>query len=214
MEGSIGLPAPSALSRPGARLATIERTDDAGFPATSARLPPPDPSSKPLLSRSRCGVGNGRKEGGQVAARIRIFVSFDLEHDRDLYALMLDEAALPNSGFEVSGHSEIRSAMDHSSEVARRGIEEADGVIFICGEHTEGALPMGNELRLAQEGQTPYLLLWGRREIMCTKPIGAKPAEGMYSWTSEIMKTQLEVMLRTSRREPKPTVASAAAAKG
>jgi hypothetical protein len=141
--------------------------------------------------------------------KIHVFVSFDLEHDADLYAEMVEEAALPGSGFEVSGRSEVRSAMDHWSEVARRGIREADQVIFICGEHTGGALAMGNELRMAQEEETPYLLLWGRREIMCTKPMGAKPAEGMYSWTSEILRTQMDVMLRSSRREAKSAAAKA-----
>jgi hypothetical protein len=138
--------------------------------------------------------------------KIRVFVSFDPEHDGDLYAQMLDEAALPNSGFQISAHSEIRAAADHASEVARRGIEEADQVFFICGEHTGEALPMAHELRMAQERETPYLLLWGRREIMCTKPMGAKPAEAMYSWTSEIIKTQMDVMLRASKREAKPAV--------
>jgi len=141
--------------------------------------------------------------------KIRVFVSFDLEHDGDLYALMLDEAALPNSGFEVLGRSEIRAPMDHWSEVARRGIREADQVIFICGERTGEALAMGSELLMAQEEETPYLLVWGRREAMCTKPRGAKPAEGMYSWTTEILKTQMEVILRSSRREVKPSLAAA-----
>jgi hypothetical protein len=141
--------------------------------------------------------------------KISVFVSFDLEHDADLYALMLDEAARPGSGFEVSGRSQVRSAMDHASEVARRGIREADQVIFICGEHTDGALAMGNELLMAQEEETPYLLLWGRRGTMCTKPRGAKPAEGMYSWTTEILKTQMDVTLRSSRREAKPALAPA-----
>jgi len=46
------------------------------------------------------------------------------------------------------------------------------------------------------------VLLWGRRATMCTKPIGAKPAEGMYSWTREILQDQMTLTLRKSRADP------------
>ena len=52
------------------------------------------------------------------------------------------------------------------------------------------------ELRIAQEEQKPYFLLWGRREIMCTKPTGAKSSEGMYSWTSQILQDQITLTTR------------------
>ena len=52
------------------------------------------------------------------------------------------------------------------------------------------------ELRIAQEEQKPYFLLWGRREIMCTKPVGSKRDEGMYSWTWGILQNQIVTTLR------------------
>ena len=55
---------------------------------------------------------------------------------------------------------------------------------------------MSAELRVAQQERTPYFLLWGRREIMCTKPIGAKPADGMYSWTRQILQEQFTLASR------------------
>jgi hypothetical protein len=55
---------------------------------------------------------------------------------------------------------------------------------------------MSTELRIAQEEQIAYVLLWGRREIMCTKPIGAKRTEGMYSWTRQILLEQITLALR------------------
>ena len=58
---------------------------------------------------------------------------------------------------------------------------------------------MSAELRVAQQERTPYFLLWGRREIMCTKPIGAKPADGMYSWTRQILEEQITVASRQIR---------------
>ena len=47
-------------------------------------------------------------------------------------------------------------------------------MIVICGEHTEASPGMSAEIRIAQEEKTPYFLLWGRRESLCTKPTGAK----------------------------------------
>ena len=39
-------------------------------------------------------------------------------------------------------------------------------------------------------------MLWGRREVMCAKPVGAKPAEGMYSWTRQILQDQIAFAAR------------------
>jgi hypothetical protein len=63
---------------------------------------------------------------------------------------------------------------------------------------------------MAQEEQTPYFLLWGRRERMCTKPLSAKRIEGMYSWTSEILQSQILLTLRNARWDAKAAVAEAA----
>jgi len=130
-------------------------------------------------------------------SRLHVFVSFDMEHDGELYELLLAQSRAPSSGFAVLGGSERSTATDVGSERARRLIGEADQVIVICGEHTEASIAVSAELRIAQQERTPYFLLWGRREIMCTKPIGAKPAEGMYSWTRQILQDQIMI---TSRR--------------
>jgi hypothetical protein len=74
-------------------------------------------------------------------------------------------------------------------------------MIVLCGEHTEASMRMSDELRIARDEHTPYILLWGRRDVMCTKPIGAKPAEGMFSWTSDILRDQIGVSLRNARTE-------------
>jgi hypothetical protein len=83
----------------------------------------------------------------------------------------------------------------------RRRIREADQVIVICGEHTGASMGVSAELRIAQQERAPYFLLWGRREIMCTKPIGAKSAEGMYSWTRQILQDQMTLTLRRARAD-------------
>ena len=129
-------------------------------------------------------------------SKVPVFVSYDVEHDGELYELLLAQSETSGSGFAVLAGSERSTATDAERERVRRRIRGADQVIVICGEHTEASICVSAELRIAQEEQIPYILLWGRREIMCTKPIGAKPAEGMYSWTRQILQDQIILTFR------------------
>ena len=74
-------------------------------------------------------------------------------------------------------------------------------MIVICSEHTGSSTRVSAELLIAQEEGIPYFLLWGRREIMCTKPIGAKPSEGMYSWTRQVLRDQISVVHRKAEAD-------------
>jgi hypothetical protein len=129
---------------------------------------------------------------------INIFVSFDLDHDADLYDLLLEQSANASLGFEVSGRSEASTLKDPEGAGLRRRIRQADQVIVICGEYTDASMGVFAELRITQEEQKPYFLLWGRRDSMCTKPAGAKSSEGMYSWTSQILMDQITLMTRNA----------------
>ena len=124
-------------------------------------------------------------------SKVHVFVSFDFQHDEDLYELLLAQSKAPSSGFSVLGGSKRATTTNLESESLRGRIREADQVIVICGEHTETSTRVSAELELAQQERTPYFLLWGRRDLMCTKPTGAKPAEGMYSWTRRILQDQI-----------------------
>ena len=132
---------------------------------------------------------------------VQVFVSFDLEHDAELYELLLAQSRNPGSGFTVSGRSERSAAADASCDKERRRIREAAQVIIICGEHTETSARVSVELGIAQQEGIPYFLLWGRRNSMCTKPVGAKPAEGMYSWTRQILQDQIAYTVRKARSD-------------
>jgi len=127
----------------------------------------------------------------------KIFVSFDIEHDRELFEELRSQSS--SSGFAVSGCSERHTATDVWNERARQRIHKADQVIFICSEHTEASASMSTEIRIAQQEKTPYFLLWGRREIMCTKPVGAKSAEGMYMWSPQVLQDQIAIASRSTQ---------------
>jgi hypothetical protein len=132
-------------------------------------------------------------------SQARVYVSFDIEHDRELFERLLAESE--RSSFSVQGKSELEHAFaaDAWATRLRRRIGEADEMIVICGEHTDASQCMRIELRIAQEEHTPYFLLWGRRGSMCTKPIGAKSDEGMYKWTRENVENQVAIALRRPR---------------
>jgi hypothetical protein len=129
----------------------------------------------------------------------QVFVSFDVERDGELFEELREQSS--SSGFNVLGCSERHTATDLWNARARRRIRNADQVIFICSEHTAASASMSTELRIAQQEQTPYFLLWGRREIMCTKPHGAKPAEGMYIWSTQVLEDQIAITSRSTRTD-------------
>lgn len=72
-------------------------------------------------------------------------------------------------------------------------------MIVLCGEHTQSSVTMSAELHMAQKAKIPYLLLWGRRDSMCTKPIGAKKGDGIYKWTLPMLRYQVACASRKAR---------------
>ncbi|MDX1650490.1 MAG: TIR domain-containing protein [Myxococcota bacterium] len=143
----------------------------------------------------------------------RLFVSFDQEHDADLYERLVAEAAEAGSGFEIAARSGELSVDDPWEERQRRCVREADLLVVLCGEHTHESRRVDAELRMAQEEGTPYFLLWGRREGMCKLPGAARKGDGMYSWTADILRDRIYVTLRDARdAEIEAAKAEAAAA--
>lgn len=147
------------------------------------------------MTTSRPGSGYGTRAIG-TPGRSSVYVSFDVEHDRELYERLLVQSG--GAGFIVSGRSELLGTTFAGVQI-RPLIRDADQLIVICGEHTELSACMATELRIAQEEGRPYFLLWGRRGSMCKKPVGARSADGMYSWTREILQDQVSCGLRRSR---------------
>lgn len=130
-----------------------------------------------------------------------VFLSFDLDHDQDLCDLLVDQAEAGRLGIQVSGRSERRFLREAQHAGMRRAIRKADQVIVICGEHTADSAGVVAEVRIAQEEETPYFLVWGRRERMCTKPANAKSWEGMYGWTFPILREQVALTAKKAEAD-------------
>ena len=149
------------------------------------------------VSSKRGGFHVRAEEVGPVGST-RIFASFDLDHDQDLSERLVAQSQKGGSEFKIVSCSQPGEMNERWSASARRQIEQADEVILICGEHTGSSVRMSAELGLAREAKKPYFLLWGRRERMCTKPVGAKNDEGIYGWTAEILREQVRMTLRNA----------------
>jgi len=132
------------------------------------------------------------------SGKTKVFVSFDIENDKALLEKLIAESKAAGSTFSVEGHSDRAFGAAVSSERMRTAIEQADLLIVICGEHTETSTEINAELATAVEVDTPYFLLWGRRDVMSTKPNGAKPTDGMYSWTPQVLRHQIAYSTRVS----------------
>lgn len=134
-----------------------------------------------------------------IPDELRVFVSYDRESDGDLYDLLTDQLLAKRSSFRISAHSLAQPPTDYLDEALREAIRGADELVVLCGEKSDASLRMATELRIAQEEQRPYVLVWGRRELMCTMPTSVRPADGMYSWTWEILQTQVQTAHRIAR---------------
>ena len=130
-------------------------------------------------------------------ADVRVYLSFDLEHDRDLQDRL--HAQSRRSAFAIASQSETAVMSEAWAARVRGRISGCDEVVVICGEHTDESAFVSMELEIARQEKKPYVLLWGRRERMCKKPRSAKLDDGMYLWTPAMLEHQLAYALRRSR---------------
>lgn len=118
----------------------------------------------------------------------RTFISFDYDHDSDLKIMLVGQAKLQDTPFEITDMS-IKEAIDENWKVyARKRIKGCDVVCVICGEYTHSAAGVSAELKIAQEEGIPYFLLNGHSDKTCTKPNAAYSTDKIYSWTWDNLK--------------------------
>jgi len=113
-------------------------------------------------------------------ATVHVFLSFDLDHDNDCKQRFEEEVGSEASHFAVDDWS-IREVADDWQEKARKRISNVDLMLVICGEHTDGAPNVNNEIAFAREVGTPYLLLDGRPGAS-RKPRTARERDRLLEW--------------------------------
>lgn len=121
-------------------------------------------------------------------AKVRVFTSFDFDHDEDLRNLLVGQAKLADSPFELSDWSVKEPMTGDWKEKVRKRIRQVDQVLVICGEYTHNATGVAAELGISKEEKKPNFLLKGRRDKVCTRPTAASANDKMYDWTWDNLK--------------------------
>ena len=116
-------------------------------------------------------------------AKARIFISFDYDYDKSLKELLIGQSKNEDSPFEIIDASVKEELTGDWKEKVRKRIKQVDQVIVICGEHTDTATGVNAELKITQEEDKPYFLLWGYKDKECKKPKAALDSDKIYKWT-------------------------------
>ena len=120
--------------------------------------------------------------------KVRLFTSFDAEHDEDLRNLLVGQAKNPDSPFDIADWSVKEELTGDWKAKVRERIRKVDQMAVVCGEYTHRATGVSTEITIASEERKPYFLLKGRKDKSCTKPTAAKPSDKMYDWTWDNLK--------------------------
>lgn len=122
-------------------------------------------------------------------AKKRVFVSFDFDNDKTLKDLIIGQAKLPDSPFEVIDTSLKEAALMKTWEdKARDAIKRSNLVLVMVGPNTHKALGVLKEIKMAREANIPIVQVIGYRDRNYT----AVPDAGrLYSWDWENLKKLL-----------------------
>ena len=115
--------------------------------------------------------------------QVRVFVSFDRDHDNDCKDRLVRQIAPEGSRFTVNDWS-IREVAADWQEKARKRVANIDLMLVICGEHTDTAPGVNNEIELARAVNKPYLLLDGRSG-RGKKPKTALETDRVLDWSGD-----------------------------
>lgn len=122
-------------------------------------------------------------------ALVRVFTSFDYDHDSGLKAMLIGQARNPDTPFELADWSVKEPMTGDWEEKVRIRIRAVDQVLILCGQYTHTATGVAKELRIAREEHKPYFLLAGYSDHQCTPPTSALLTDKMYKWTWDNLKS-------------------------
>lgn len=121
-------------------------------------------------------------------AKKRVFISFDYDNDLDLKNLLVGQAKNDDSPFEIADFSIKEAISEDWKKKARTRIKGCDVVSVICGEYTDTATGVSAEVKIVQEEEIDYFLLYGRKDKTCKKPKAANSTDKIYRWTWDNLK--------------------------
>jgi hypothetical protein len=120
-------------------------------------------------------------------AKVRVFISFDYDHDEGQKHLLVGQAKNPDSPFELADWSVKEHIDGNWKEKVKTRLNAIDVVCILCGKHMGSASGVNAEIKIAQEIGKPYFLLEAYSDG-ATKPSAAKPGDKLYRWTWDNLK--------------------------
>jgi hypothetical protein len=129
--------------------------------------------------------------GYYKSTKTKVFISFDYDHDLDLKNLLVGQSEHEDTPFEITDMSVRDELSGDWKEKVRTRIKKVDQVVVICGKYTDTATGVVAEVKIAQEEEKPYFLLWGRSDETCVKPKNTKDEDKIYKWTWDNLKNLL-----------------------
>jgi hypothetical protein len=120
---------------------------------------------------------------------IRLFISYDYDHDATLKEFLVGQSKNDDSPFEFADASVKAHLTGDWKEKVKGRIKRADQVAVICGKHTVKAAGVAAEVRIARGLEKPYFLLAGYSDGGNQKPTTARSTDKMYKWTWKNLKS-------------------------
>jgi MTH538 TIR-like domain (DUF1863) len=124
-----------------------------------------------------------------MAAKKRVFISFDYDHDEGAKIMLAGQAKLPDSPFDFKDASVKEHLAGDWKDKIKRRMDNVDVVAVLCGEKTHAAAGVAAELEIAKAKGTEYFLLAAYPDKTCTKPKSASSIDKVYKWTWQNLKT-------------------------
>lgn len=124
-----------------------------------------------------------------MPAKKRVFISFDYDNDEGAKIMLAGQAKHGDSPFDFKDASVKEHLTGDWKEKVKRRMDNVDIVIVLCGTRTHTAAGVSAELDIAKGKGKPYFLLAAYPDKTCTKPNSAAPADKIYKWTWDNLKS-------------------------
>lgn len=86
---------------------------------------------------------------------LRVFTSFDYDHDEGLRILLVGQARNPNTPFELADWSVKEAFTGDWQAKVRDPLRRIDRMIVLCGENTHTATGVSSEIEIARAEGSP-----------------------------------------------------------
>lgn len=123
--------------------------------------------------------------------RKRVFISFDYDHDSGAKHMLAGQAKLPGSTFDFVDASVKEHLTGDWKEKVRRRMSNVDTVLVLCGQYTNRAIGVTEEVKIAKECGKRLIFIGAYRDRQCVLPEGAGWFATIHSWTWDNLKSQI-----------------------